>query len=285
MRKNTLLLILTATGSALCWWPAIIEPSLDFSRWLLLAPIAMITVLSTALDNAGWLRLVAAASLGTFAGLCSGFVIWPVEDEIAQPYAGLAVVVATFAVVLVSFAGGLVGRKLAVSNRTVRRTVWTALICCVAIGPVALALTPTLVAHRMARNDRLAAQRFQSLKTALEQTKAEAGGPARTCDGQALRRHYSGPSFSEEDWRQLVYYTGDRAMQGGYVFEIHCHEENGYTIGAWPVSPKGDGTRRFCTDDSGQVATADGNVRGCVYPAWRQAPRAPGDQSPEPDGD
>lgn len=278
MRENTSLLVLTATGSALCWWPAIIDPSINFSRWLLLVPIAMITVLSTTLDNAGWLRLVAASSLGTFAGLCSGFVIWPEVDEIAAPFDGIAVVAATFVVVLVSLAVGLAGRKLAVSNRTARRTVWAALVCCVAIGPVTLALTPALVAHRMARNDRLAAQRFQSLRTALEKTSMGVDDSEQTsststaqpvlinrelrvrkvaeerhmCDGAALRRDYSGPPFSEEDWRQLDYSTGEHAKQDGYVFIVHCYEKRGYAIGAFPARPKGEGTRRFCTNESGQ---------------------------------
>ena len=42
-------------------------------------------------------------------------------------------------------------------------------------------------------------ERFEALKNAVEQTVAEASGPARICDGRALKQNYSGPPFSEED--------------------------------------------------------------------------------------
>jgi hypothetical protein len=253
MSKNTLLVVLAGAGSALIWWPASIDPSIDFSRWTLLALVALMTGLSIILSNGGWLRFVVASVVGTLAGLCSGSAIWPSDDVIANTYLGFVVAGATLAILLVSLVVGFAVRKVSVRNEKVRCAMWFALACCCAFGPIALALTPPVVVHRMARNDRLASERFESLKTAVEQTMAEAGGPGRICDGQALRRHYSGPSFSEEDWRRIDYKTGDRATENGYVYEIHCREQGGYAIGAWPIRLKGYGTRRFCTDQSGKV--------------------------------
>src|SRR5262245_66018974 len=123
-------------------------------------------------------------------------------------------------------------------------------MCSVAFGPVARALTPTVVEHRVARNDRAAAERFELLKISVERTIAEVGGPGRTCDGPTLRRHYSGPPFSDEDWRRI---TGNYVKQDGYVFMVYCREKGGYTIDAQPARGKADGTRRFCTDESGKI--------------------------------
>jgi len=247
--RDNLLVVLTVIGSALCWWPAIVEPSLDFPRWILLALIALMTALATALSNGRCLRFVAASTAGTFAGLCGGFALFPLSDGIASSYIPDAVVVATLLSVFVSLVAGLAGRKLPVSNENHRRAVWLAFVCCVAFAPVALALTPPLVARRVARNDRVAAARFESLKNAVERTMAEAGDPGRICDGRALKRH-SGPPFSNEDWRRIA---GNAVKQDGYYYMVYCREQGGYTIEAIPWSGKGNGTRQFCTDESGRV--------------------------------
>src|ERR1700692_4484579 len=86
MRRNVLLIVLTVTASALCWWPAIIEPSLDFPRWLPLVPVALCTGLSTLLSGGKHLVFVQASAAGSVAGLCGGFAIWPPSDPIAAPY-------------------------------------------------------------------------------------------------------------------------------------------------------------------------------------------------------
>ena len=137
----------------------------------------------------------------------------------------------------------LVLRGVLVSNARVRRIIWIAFICCLAFGPVSLALTPLLVAARVRRNDRVAEERFVSLKRAVELTLTGADGPARICDGQVLKQHYSGPSFSENDWR---YVAGNAVKEDGYTFYINCHEKYGYSIDAQPARQKGDGTRHFC---------------------------------------
>jgi len=84
MSRDNLLIILAVIGSALCWWPATIEPSLDFPRWLLLALIALMTALATALSDGR--RFVIASTVGTFTGQCSGFALFPLSDGIASSY-------------------------------------------------------------------------------------------------------------------------------------------------------------------------------------------------------
>jgi hypothetical protein len=87
MNRHALLVVLTMAGSALCWWPNIIEPSIGLSPWLPLALVALMTGLSTALSNGTWLGFSIAATVGTFAGLCSGFALFPSTDGIANSYA------------------------------------------------------------------------------------------------------------------------------------------------------------------------------------------------------
>lgn len=262
MSRDTPLLVLTAAGSALCWWPAMIEPSIDFSRWVLLVLIALMTGLAATLSEGYWLRFVGASIAGSFVGLCCGVVLFPSSDGIANSYAPLAVIVATLATVPVSFVAGLVGRKLSVSNENYRRAIWLALTCCAAFGPVALALTPPLVAHRIAHNDQVAAERFASLKSAVERTIAESGDPERICDGRTLKQYYSGPPFSEEDWRRLA---GNYVTEGGYSFMVLCGKKGKYIVHA--TSWTSDGTRQFCTDESGRIGCGMGWNRsgyGCV---------------------
>lgn len=247
MRRDALLVALTATGSALCWWPVIIEPSLDLPRWLPLAFVALYTGLSTTLSASRWLRFSVASAVGTFAGQCGAYAIWRPTDSLAGSFVPFVVVVATLGAFLVSLVAALVGRKIPVLCKKRRRAVWLSLACCVAFGPVALALTPPLVAYRVARNDRVAAERFESLKNAVERTMADSG---RICDGQALTGHYSGPAFSEKDWQFIA---GNYVRRDGYSFMVYCREKDGYTIHAIPWGGKGYGTRQFCTDESGKL--------------------------------
>jgi hypothetical protein len=246
MRKDVLLVVLTVTGSALWWWPLSIWPNLDLPWWFPLTFITLLSGLATALSGGRWLRFVVASAAGTFAGLCSGYAIWPPIDEIPVLYVAVAAMLAT---ILVSLVVGLAARKMVVSNDR-SRVVWHALLCCVAFGPITLALTPPLVAYRVVRNHRVAAERFESLKNAVERTRSESGDPARICDGQVLKQHYSGPPFSEEDWHRI---TGNYVKQDGYVFGIYCHEQGGYTIASFPERNSADGTLRFCTDESRKV--------------------------------
>jgi hypothetical protein len=255
VRKNAVLVLLVVTGSSICWWPVTKEPSLDLPAWVPLIVIALCCCLATILAGGKWLRFVAASSAATMVGLLFAYTVWPLEDGVAQSYAGFVTVVAAVAVAVVSVAAGLVGRRISVSNANGRRLVWIALACCVAFGPVVLAVRPEVIAHRVARNDRLAAQRFEGLKLAVERTRLEAGNPARVCEGmtgQALKRNYSGPPFSDKDWH---YIAGNYVRADGYVFGmfIDCSQPSHYAIDVHPDRGKADGTRSFCTDETGKA--------------------------------
>jgi hypothetical protein len=260
MGKDTLLLMVIAMGSGLCWWPAMIEPGIGFSAWIPLVIVTLLIVLATALSEEGWLRQVVAAVVGTFIVLCVGFIVLPFTDSIGHSYMPFAIALVTLAAIPVALVAALAGQKLRVLNENRRRATWIGLAVCVAFGPVALALTPGIVASRTARNDRLAAEMVKALKSAVQLTIAEAGGPERICDGRALKRHYSGPPFSDSDWgfitRKSDWDLGNHVKQDGYVFTVYCQEQGGYRISAVPARAKWDGTLRFCADESGKA--------GCV---------------------
>lgn len=251
-KLSVLLLGAATAGSALSWWPLCISPSLDLPFWLPLVVIAFLTGLSTILSGGRWLRFVIASAVATFAGILSGYMIWPIEDGIAASYTPIVIVVATLAAALVSLLVGLATRWISVSHPGLRLALWIAAGICVAFGPIALALTPPLVAQRVARNDRLAEQRFLSLNRAVQQTVAEPGGQARLCDGHSLKSHYSGPPFSDRDWQ---YIAGNYVREDGYVFgiNIYCSDPNRYSIDVRPSRGKADGTRQFCTDPEGRA--------------------------------
>jgi hypothetical protein len=245
-------------GSALCWWPLLIEPNLDLPWWVPLACVAICACLATFLCPVAWLWFPAASATGTSSGLCVGYRLWWPTDPIAGPWVPITVAVASGVTVLLAFVAAVAGRRISSATAIHPRAVWPALVACVAFGPVALAVTPSLVAHRIALNDRLAAERFASLKNAVQKT---ASAPRRICDGSALKLHYSGPRFSDEDWDQI---TGNYVKQDGYFFMLYCREKNGYTIDAMPSRNKGDGTRHFCTDESGRLG-CDMHFNGSRY--------------------
>lgn len=252
-RSSTVLVVIAVAGSALAWWPLCIDPNLDLPFWVPLLIIAWLAALSTILSGGRWLRFAVASSLATFAGIYTGSVIWLPKDPIAASYTPIVVLVATLAAALVSLLAGLAVRWLPISSGlSLRRALWIACIACAASGPVALALTPPLVARRVANNDRLAEQRFLSLKRAVEQTVAESGGPARLCDGKSLRARYSGPAFSDRDWH---YIAGNYVRVDGYEFGIwvYCPDPHAYLVDVAPAHGKADGSRRFCADEGGAI--------------------------------
>jgi hypothetical protein len=252
MRTNTIILLAIATCSAVSWWPVILEPALDLPWWVPLTVIALCSASATALSNGGWLKVVAVSAAATFAGLVVGYSLWPLEDGIAQSYAGLAATAATLAVALESLGAGLLARRLSGASNNYRRVIWLVLAGCVAFGPVALAIRPSIIAHRVARNDRIAADRFQSLKAAVERTRMGPANAARICDGYSLKSNYSGPPFSAESWR---YIAGNYVKEDGYLFGIviDCNQPVRYTIDARPARGRADGTRAFCSDESGRI--------------------------------
>jgi hypothetical protein len=261
MRRYTLLAVLNFTSSALCWWPVIVQPNLDLSPWLPLVLVGLGAGLSTILSDEHRLRFVLLSVAGTFAGMFGGFMLLPLTDAIEAAYSPFAIGLGTALAIPVAFVCGQAGltlRSVLASNERRRRAVWVALASCVAFGPVTLLLTPPLVAYKVRSNDRIAAQRFESLKSAIDQTWAEAEGQARICDGQALKRHYAGPLFSESDWRYIV---GNYVKRDGYVFGINCHEKVGYALDAHPAGEKGDGSRQFCVDGHHTESVTAWNAR------------------------
>ena len=114
MRKDTLLVVLTAIGSALCWWPFCIWPNLylHLPWWSALVVVALLTVYSTILSGGLWLRFVAASVAGSLVGFFAGFAIWPLEDRIAQSYSLLLIAPVAVSTVVVSLVAGLVGKML-----------------------------------------------------------------------------------------------------------------------------------------------------------------------------
>src|SRR5271163_542334 len=97
MDRDELLLALTFVGSAICWWPAIITPSLDFSPRMLLVLVALLTGAATLLSSGQWLRFVGACVSGTFAGVLVGVILWPSPDGIANTYRLVVLLIATAA--------------------------------------------------------------------------------------------------------------------------------------------------------------------------------------------
>lgn len=252
MRRDVLLTVLTFIGAALCWCPICREPGPDMPFWLPIAIVVLLTGLSAAISVHRWFPFFIASITGTLTGMCIGTLMppTPTDDVIARGYIGCFIIIAASISGVLSLVAALVGRKLHLTAEKHRRAAWIAFGCCVAFGPLAALLSPPLVAWRIGRNERLATERFVSLNNAALRTKAIAA--ERCFDGQVLKKNYSGPPFSESDW---LYIVGNYVKQDGYVFGIWCQqtERGGYTIDAYPVRPKVDGTRRFCTDESGKT--------------------------------
>ena len=250
MRSGARLAILTAAGSALCWWPIILTPNLDLPQWSPLIVISLLSAISTVLSGGHWLRSVLTSSAGTLAGPLVGFIIWTPSDPEAAGYIPIIIIILVAVATVVSFFAALIVCKLTALTFSVRRLLWIAFGLSLLAGPTALAMTPTLVALRVAHNDRLAEQRFIALKRAVEVAAAQHGGPGKICDGPFVRQSYDGPPFSERNWRFI---QGNYVQQDGYMFGIWCDHQRIYTINATPFRGIADGTRRFCADESGRL--------------------------------
>lgn len=243
-------LVIFAAAAALWTWPLVLEPSVGLPWWVPLPVLAVCACLGTSLAERKWVRFVVTSAAATAVGTVAVFLIWPLEDGIAQSYAGLAVLAATMGAALVSLMGALLGCTLPPWSKKGRGAAWIALGVCAAFSPLVLALRPNLVAQRVARDDRLAAERFGALKLAVERTYAEAGGPARLCDGQTVKKHYAGPSFTDRDWLNVA---GNYVTEDGYTFGmvIDCAQPAHYVLDAHPARRQGDGTLSFCSDETG----------------------------------
>lgn len=151
MRRNTLLIVMVAAGSAMCWWPKIVPPNLYLAGWKTsLILIALVTGLGTALSGAGSGWLVIASVLGKVAGIFCGFRLWWPTDAIDASFVPFGIGLAAFTSIPVSVIA--VGTGIALRESRVvtnnRRLIWCAFLICFAIAPTAVALTRLLVILR-----------------------------------------------------------------------------------------------------------------------------------------
>jgi hypothetical protein len=251
MTRDRVLIALNAVASGWSWWPLIREPFLEFSPWIPVGVVALICALSTALANGRWLRSVVASTGGSCLGMWAGLLIFPSDDPIRNAYALIPMMIGTAAVFVASLFAAQIGRAISSTGWNRRAVLWATLFGCAAFGPVMMAVTPPLVARRMARNDRVAAERLAGMKKAIESTRAGADGAWQGCDVRALSHRYSGPTFGESDWLRVL--GGNAVKEDGYIFIMKCLGNGTYKINAIPDRIKGDGTRRFCADDSGKI--------------------------------
>ena len=128
--------------------------------WLPFPLIAGLVAVGTILSREQAVRVVVAAVVGTFAGTTSGFVIWQPKDAIAATYVGPIIAVDTLATLVVAVVTFLLFERAAWMERQTR-SLWLTLVLCAAVGPLALAVTPLILAHRISSNDRDAALRFR----------------------------------------------------------------------------------------------------------------------------
>jgi hypothetical protein len=149
MQRNTLLIVMVAAGSALCWWPVIIQPNLDLPVWKTpLILLALVTSLATALSNegAGW--FMSASILGVFTGICFGFRLWWSTDNNDASYGGLTMglTLVSIPISVIAVAAGVALRESTAQKN--RLLIWSAFLSSFAFAPTVVALTPLLLARR-----------------------------------------------------------------------------------------------------------------------------------------
>ena len=78
MQRNTLLIVMVAAGSAMCWWPKIIPPNLDLPGWK--TPLILIALVTGLGYRFVGRRIgdgfMIASILGGVAGIFCGFRLW-----------------------------------------------------------------------------------------------------------------------------------------------------------------------------------------------------------------
>jgi len=250
MRDSTKFALLTAGGSALCWLPIIQSPNLQLPAWCPLIALAPLCAIATVLFGERWWRIVLAASVGTFGGLVAGFIFWSPFDSIGAAFFPIPLLIAVALAALVSLLPALILSKIRPTTFGPRRLLWIAFALLLATGPALVAVTPVVVARRVARNDGLAQLRFAALKRAAELAAAQHGGPDRICEDSFVRQNYDGPPFSDDDWR---YIAGNYVQQDGYEIGIWCRQQNGYTIDLLPIQKRQYGSKNFCADETGLI--------------------------------
>jgi hypothetical protein len=182
-------------------------------------------------------------------------MLWPIDPPVFA--------IGTFDAACASAFGAALAMGLPVPEKAPRKALWGVLVVSAAFGPLGLVLTPPLVAHRIALNERAAGETFASLKRAVERAAAAGAAPTELCDGSVLMRNSNGLAFSDEDWQRIV---ANYVLHDGYGFMVYCRANGQYTIDAEPVRPGADGVRHFCTDESGKLGCGmtAGPAHGCT---------------------
>ena len=251
MNREPLLLLLTALGSALCWWPVIQVPNIGLPFYVPYLICAGVTSSAILLSDKPKSRIAAAAIAGSFSGYVVGLRMLPLgSDGIAHSYWPFELILVTLATAVMAAVLILALRRVIVPPESVPHSLWLALILCVGACPAAVALTPLISSSRISRNERLAAERVKALQTAVEASMAQNGNPGSYCGGEVIKRHYTGPSFSDGDWRLI---TSNYVTRQGYAFMVFCPEKGGYRISAMPHNFEQDGNRKFCSDVAGEA--------------------------------
>jgi hypothetical protein len=151
MQKNTLLIVMVAAGSAMCWWPKIIPPNLDLPGWKTpLILIALVTGLATALSSEGWRWLLIASLLGGCGGIFCGFWLWWPADGIDAGFVPFAIgfeTLTSIPVSMISVFAGVMLRDSKIATKY-RPLLWGAFLVCFAFAPTVVALTPLSITRR-----------------------------------------------------------------------------------------------------------------------------------------
>ena len=138
MQRKTLLIVMVAAGSAMCWWPKIIPPNLGLPGWKTpLILIALVTSLGTALSDEGSRWPMVASVLGGVAGIFGGFKLWWPTDGIDASLVPFSIGLAAFTSIPVSIIAVVAGLALRESKIVTnnRRLMWCAFLICFAFAP------------------------------------------------------------------------------------------------------------------------------------------------------
>lgn len=245
MRSGPVIVCLVLVGTALS---SSLHFVVDLPIWISLACGALGSCMAIALRPSAWPLIVLASGVGTAGGLISGFLIWPPDDPIAVPLVPYSAGIMAFAVMLAALFSALITRRRVVSGQKLRRALWALMFVCFSFGPVASTLVLAAVPSRVVRNDHLADERFHALKDSLVQTR-KTNWTSPLTSGISLKLHYSGPPFADSDWQCIV---GDLVEKDGYMFRVYAAGDGGYILSVSPARMYLDGTRRFCSDESGK---------------------------------
>jgi hypothetical protein len=220
-----------------------------------LSVLAVTIAIPMLLSHRPRIRVAIAAVLSSFLGSTVGFLTLPFTDVIGHTYFFVGVLALTLATAAMASAFTLGLRRVSITNASARRGLWMVLSVCVAYCPVALGLTPAIVASRIARNERRAGARVQALQAAVRKSMAENADAGRYCQGDVLKRHYDGPAFRADDWGSI---TTRYVTREGYAFMVFCPEKGGYRVSALPAPFSQNGDRIFCADEGGRAGCPSG---------------------------